>query len=62
MIYILFLLQVSGDVFSAQPVQTFDNMDDCFAARNVLVQQIGRPIVNYQAICVAQNNQESDTL
>jgi len=56
MIYILFLIQVSGTQFSAQPVEVFETMDECFTARNILVQQIGRPIVNYQAICVSQNN------
>ena len=56
MIYILFLIQVSGTQFGAQPVEFFETMNECFDARNILVQQIGRPIVNYQAICISQNN------
>ena len=30
----------------------FDTMNVCFDAREQLVEQLGRPIVNYQAVCV----------
>lgn len=35
---------------------TFSSMDECFMAREVVVQEIGRPIINYQAICVPEDN------
>jgi hypothetical protein len=33
-------------------------MDECFDARDRLVEVIGRPIVNYQAICVIQEEHQ----
>jgi len=55
MIYILFLIQLSGTQFATQQIANFGTMDECFDARELLVQEIGRPVVNYQAICIAQS-------
>ena len=56
MVYILFLIQLAGTHYTTQQVANFNTMDECFNAREVLVQDIGRPIVNYQAVCVIQKN------
>ena len=31
----------------------FDGMDTCFEEREMMVEKIGRPIINYQVICVS---------
>jgi len=52
MIYILFLIQLNGPLYSAEPVAAYSNMDECFEARELLVLELGRPVVNYQAVCI----------
>ena len=59
MIYILFLIQLSGTQFATQQIANFGTMDECFDAREQLVEDIGRPIVDYQAVCIIQNNQKN---
>jgi len=56
MTWILVALFVSGPSLQAQAVDQYDTMQECFAARESLVKQLGKPIVDYQAICVAKNN------
>ena len=36
----------------AEEIGRFDKMDDCFTARELIVERIGRPIKNYQATCL----------
>lgn len=55
MIWVLFFI---GIVDLSQPpvlrpVGMFKDMDQCFQAREQLVEKVGRPVVDYQAICVA---------
>lgn len=59
MTYILFLIQLAGTSYTVTPVAPFSTMDECFDAREQLVEDIGRPIVNYQAVCIIQNNQKN---
>lgn len=35
--------------------KTFKTMDSCFETRDMLVEKMGRPIVNYQVVCVRTN-------
>jgi len=35
-------------------VGTYDSMDACFNDRDMVIEKIGRPIINYQAVCVAK--------
>ena len=58
MIYILFLIELAGTSYTVTPVAPFNTMDECFDAREQLVEDIGRPIVNYQAVCIILNNQK----
>lgn len=36
----------------------FNSMVECFDAREQLVQKVGKPIINYQAICVAYDKEK----
>lgn len=40
---------------SSYKVGEFDKMVDCLEARDDLVTLVGRPIVNYQAVCVIRD-------
>lgn len=53
MIYILVLLAVLQDgKIKTKVVDSYESMTACFEAREELVEALGRPIVNYQAVCV----------
>jgi len=52
MIYILVLIGVLNSTAEVQTLGTFTTMDQCFDAREKVVESIGRPIINYQAVCV----------
>ena len=62
LVYIFINPLVPGDVMSLEPVATnaagsrvtYNDMYECFDARERLVEVIGRPIVNYQAVCVIE--------
>lgn len=47
----LILISVNGD-FTLTDVDRFETLSECFEGRELLVESVGRPIVNYQAICV----------
>jgi len=54
MSWILVLITVSNTSFhTVAEIDRFNTMGDCFQARQELVKEIGRPIINYQTICVA---------
>ena len=48
---ILISISGSGD-FTLTDVDQFETLSECFEERELLVESIGRPIVNYQVICV----------
>ena len=37
---------------SAEPLGVYEKLDRCFEEREKVVESIGRPIVNYQALCI----------
>ena len=49
--YILFILLVNP-IPQTAVMGEYTSMDDCFEGRDVLVERMGRPIINYQAVCV----------
>jgi hypothetical protein len=53
MAYILILLLSTPEGVFARPHGLYSNMTDCFEAREAVVEQVGRPIVNYQAVCLS---------
>lgn len=38
-----------------EPIAVFESMDECFKAREAVVEKIGKPIINYQVVCVAHD-------
>jgi hypothetical protein len=55
MIYILVLIAVlsNGTVIAFEKDALYTSLNDCFEAREITIQKWGRPIINYQVICVA---------
>ena len=49
--WILFYIMI-GENTLAFDMKEYERMDDCFSAREELIENVGRPIINYQAICV----------
>lgn len=58
--WILFYIMM-GENTLAFDMREYSKMDECFAAREELIEQVGRPIVNYQAICVPSTFVENDS-
>lgn len=52
MVWVLMLIAVQADTFYFRALEVYPRMDDCLGARAELVEEIGRPIVNYQALCI----------
>ena len=52
MSYILLLITLASGSAHVKHVGTYSTMANCFDAREQIVEQLGRPIVNYQAVCV----------
>ena len=52
--WLLIYLALTGDRVDVNKMGAYATMDECFDARDRLVEVIGRPIVNYQAVCVIQ--------
>lgn len=61
MTWVLMLIAVEANTFYFRALDTFPRMDDCLGARASLVEEIGRPIINYQALCI-QTDQLKGTL
>lgn len=53
MSWVLFLITMSSPTQAdVQVVNYYKEMDDCFVAHDILVENIGRPIVNYRPVCL----------
>ena len=57
--WILIFISVFNSGIYSEPVATYNTMDDCFEARELLIETIGRPIRNYQGICVLWNQDDN---
>ena len=57
--FVLVLLILAGSEVIAQDLGEYENMDTCFESRDVLVERLGRPIINYQAVCVKKVENEA---
>ena len=57
MTYLLILIVVlqTGGFEATQIGSEHANIDDCFGAREETVKKLGRPLINYQVICVAKD-------
>jgi len=55
MAYVLFIITLTIKGYSVQLVDSYETMQACFAQREAVVKQLGRPIRDYQAICVQRS-------
>jgi hypothetical protein len=56
--WILVYITLQGDFGKMASYGTYDTMNECFFAREELIEMIGRPIYNYQAVCVTKVDDE----
>lgn len=56
--YVLILITLNSGTPDLAKVNDFQSMEECFDAREVVVEGIGRPIINYQALCLVQSDQK----
>jgi len=52
MTWVLMLITIKGSMFYMSVVNTFPSVDACLQEREVGVTTLGRPIINYQLICI----------
>jgi len=50
--WILVGLLVQASQIYVKPIAIHESMSDCMMHREVVVEQIGRPVVNYQVVCI----------
>lgn len=50
--WILVVLMLTVDGLYTEQVGVYQTIDECFDMRELVVEELGRPIVNYQAVCV----------
>lgn len=51
-VFVLIVVIVNSYGLGIQQQGIFDTMAECFDAREEIVESLGRPIQNYQAVCV----------
>lgn len=54
MTWLLFIITLTFDGPIYEYEGAYLTMDECFDAREIIVEEYGRPIINYQAVCVAK--------
>ena len=52
MTMVLIMVMFMGEDIAFGVMGVHDKMDACFRHRDAVVEQVGRPIINYQAVCV----------
>lgn len=52
--WVLLFIGLSGEEILVGHVETYNTMDACFEEREQIIETVGRPIINYQAICIAK--------
>ena len=52
--WVLIFVGIAGNDIIVSDIGTFDRMDQCFEERDQIIETMGRPIINYQAVCVAK--------
>lgn len=50
--WVLFVILLEADRYIVAPRGIFPTMDDCFEARESVVQSAPQPKINYEAICI----------
>lgn len=55
--WILIYIILQGNFGKMISYGEYDTMNGCFDARDKLIEAVGRPIVNYQAICIIKDEE-----
>ena len=50
--WVLFVILLEADRYMVAPRGIFPSMDECFAAREAVMQSAPQPKINYEAICI----------
>lgn len=53
MIHILFVIWLTVEGANIAVFGAYPTMSECFEKHDALVEEIGRPIINYRPVCVA---------
>lgn len=53
--WILVYIVLTTDFAKLETYETYDTMPECFDAREQLVDTVGKPIINYQVICIPKD-------
>ena len=55
MSWILFLITMAApNEAQMRHIGTYESMDECFTAHEILVENLGRPVINYRPVCLAR--------
>lgn len=54
--YIIFTILLSSPQHLVVRGPEFPTMDECFSHRDEIIEVIGRPIINYQVVCVLNDS------
>ena len=58
--WMLFLIVLGDSQYAVRFMNVFNSMDACLQQREILVEEIGRPIIDYQVICIQKSVGETD--
>ena len=50
--WVLFVILLEADRYMVAPRGIFPTMEDCFEAREAVMQSAPQPKINYEAICI----------
>ena len=56
--YILYIIMSMPNGTTSYSYKAFSSITECFEQREMIVERLGRPIINYQAICIVSNRGE----
>lgn len=56
MIWVLVVIGFSGSIPHATTDSVHTTMDECFDRREDIIKILGRPIIDYQAVCLRISN------
>ena len=52
MMWMLFVIVLEADRYFVAPQGPFESMEDCFKAREAVMQSAPQPKINYEAVCI----------
>ena len=58
--WMLFVIFLEADRYMVAPQGPFTSMDDCFEAREIVMQSAPQPKINYEAVCIQTDKVRND--